>query len=37
MGQEYIGLELDEDISLKRFLKDFLRQKVNSERELVIT
>ncbi len=28
--------ELDEDLSLKGFLKDFLRQKVNSEKELVI-
>ena len=28
--------ELEEDLSLKGFLKDFLRQKVNSEKELVI-
>ncbi|MBD0367044.1 MAG: DUF2442 domain-containing protein, partial [Flavisolibacter sp.] len=28
--------ELDEDLSLKGFLKDFLRQKVRSESELVI-
>ena len=29
--------ELDEDLSLKEFLKDFLRQKIKSKKKLVIT
>jgi hypothetical protein len=29
--------DLDEDLSLKGFLNEFLRQKVNTERELVIS
>lgn len=28
---------LDEDVSLKGFLKDFLKQKIQSEKELILT